>query len=302
MELLWIPIAMGAGLMQAVRTAAQKALNAHLSTWMTTYVRSVYGLPVMLVYLWIVLQFEGRGLPPISAEYLFHCAMTALSQVVATYLLIVLFQMSNFAVGTMLTKTDIMQAAIIGTVLFSETISLTGWLAITLSVVGVILMSAGRAAGILGGGLLAAVFSRATATGLASAFLFCLSYLFLREASLTLHDGTTFYRGAWSVVVVTSMQVVCLGLWLAWKQRAEFAKLPGLFRPSVFIGVTSALGSIGWFTSMAMQNASYVKAVGQTEVIFTLLIATLYFKERIKPVEYIGIATIVASILLFVLY
>ena len=302
MELLWIPIAMGAGLMQAVRTAAQKALNARLGTWMVTYVRSLYGLPVMLLYLWIVLHFEGLGMPAMPAEYLFHCAMTALTQVIATYLLILLFQMSNFAVGTMLTKTDIMQAAIIGTVLFSETISLTGWIAITLSVVGVILMSAGRAAGILGGGLLAAVFSRATATGLASAFLFCLSYLFLREASLTMEEGSTFYRGAWSVVVVTSMQVVCLGLWLAWKQRPEFTKLPGLFRPSVFIGVTSALGSIGWFTSMAMQNASYVKAVGQTEVIFTLLIATLYFKERIKPVEYVGIATIVASILLFVLY
>ena len=302
MELLWIPIAMVAGLMQAVRTAAQKALNAHLSTWMTTYTRSIYGLPVMLIYLWIVTQFEGLGMPALGTEYLFHCAMTALTQVIATYLLIQLFQMSNFAVGTMLTKTDIMQAAIIGSILFSETISVLGWIAILLSVIGVILMSAGRAKGVLGGGLVAAVFSRATLTGLASAFLFCLSYLFLREASLTLETGSTIYRGAWSVVFVTSMQVVVLGGWLLMKERAEFAKLPGLVKPSIFIGITSAVGSIGWFTSMAMQNASYVKAVGQTEVVFTLLIATLYFKERIKPIELVGIATIVASVLLFVLY
>ena len=302
MEWLWIPIAMGAGLMQAVRTAAQKALNAHLGTWMVTYVRSLYGLPVMLVYLGVVLWVEGSGMPKMPAEYLFHCAMTALTQVIATYLLIQLFTMSNFAVGTMLTKTDIMQAAILGTVLFSETLSAIGWLAISLSVLGVILMSTGRGTGFPGGGLIAAVFSRATLTGLASAFLFCLSYLFLREAALTLNDGSSFYRGAWSVVVVTTMQVVCLGLWLAWRQRPEFAKLPGLFRPSVFIGITSALGSIGWFTAMAMQNASYVKAVGQTEVIFTLLISTLYFHETIKPREYLGIATIVVSILLFVLY
>ncbi|MEL7154749.1 MAG: EamA family transporter [Pseudomonadota bacterium] len=234
MEILWIPIAMGAGLMQAVRTAAQKALNAHLGTWMVTYVRSLYGLPVMLIYLGLVLYFEGRGLPDFSAEYLFHCAMTALTQVIATYLLIQLFTMSNFAVGTMLTKTDIMQAAIIGTVLFSETISALGWVAITLSVLGVILMSAGRAKGLLGRGLMAAVFSKATMIGLASAFLFCLSYLFLREAALTLPEGSTFYRGAWSVVMVTSMQVVCLGLWLVWKKNPEFVKLPGLFRPSAF--------------------------------------------------------------------
>ena len=301
MELIWIPIAMAAGLMQALRTAGQKALNAHLGTWMTTYVRSVYGLPVMLGYLWIVTEIEGRGMPAISAEYLFHCAMTALSQVVATYLLIVLFQMSNFAVGTMLTKTDIMQAAIIGTLLFSETISPTGWLAIMLTVIGVILMSAGRVQGRLRGGLLGAVFSRATMIGLASAFLFCLSYLFLREASLTLQEGSTFHRGAWSVVIVTTMQVVGLGIWLLIYQRPEFARLPGLVKPSIFIGITSALGSIGWFTAMAMENASYVKAVGQTEVIFTLLISTLYFRERIRPIEYAGIGVIVLAILLFVL-
>ena len=147
MEWLWIPIAMGAGLMQAVRTAAQKALNAHLGTWMVTYVRSLYGLPVMLVYLGVVLWVEGSGMPKMPAEYLFHCAMTALTQVIVTSLLIQLFTMSNFAVGTMLTKTDIMQAAILGTVLFSETLSAIGWLAISLSVLGVILMSTGRGTG-----------------------------------------------------------------------------------------------------------------------------------------------------------
>ena len=74
MELLWVPISMLAALMQAVRTAAQKALNARLSTWMTTYVRSVFGLPFMLVYLWVMVRAEGIGAPAFDAEYLGHCA------------------------------------------------------------------------------------------------------------------------------------------------------------------------------------------------------------------------------------
>ncbi|MEO1493431.1 MAG: DMT family transporter [Pseudomonadota bacterium] len=302
MEWLWIPISLGAGLMQAVRTAAQKAINAHLSTWMTTYVRSLFGLPVMAVYLWIVVSFEGLGVPVLHAEYLFHCAMTAITQVVATYLLILLFQRANFAVGTMLTKTDIMQAAIIGSILFSEAISAIGWVAIGLTLVGVILISARQLRGALtgGGGLGRLLGARATLLGLGSGFGFCLSYLFLREASLSMEDGSTVYRGAWSVVVVTTMQVVTLGLWLLARERAEFAKLPGLIRPCLFIGLTSALGSIGWFTAMAMQNASYVKAVGQVEVVFTILISTLYFRERITTAEYAGIATIVAAVLLFI--
>ncbi|MGD1923072.1 MAG: EamA family transporter [Paracoccaceae bacterium] len=300
MELIWIPIAMMAGLMQAVRTAAQKSLNAHLSTWMTTYVRSLFGLPFMVIYLWIVIQTEGLGVPHFPAIYFVHCALTATTQVVATYLLIVLFRLSNFAVGTMLTKTDIMQAALVGSVLFSEVISVTGWIAIALTLVGVFLMSAAQARQALTGSILKAVFSKATLIGLATGFLFCLSYLFLREASLVLEQGSTIWRGAWSVVVVTSMQVFALGIWLAMSEPQEFRKLAGAMRPCLFIGITSALGSIGWFTAMAMQNASYVKAAGQTEVIFTVLLSTLYFRERISVREYVGIATIVAAILLFV--
>ena len=68
MELLWIPIAMSAGLFQAVRTAGQKALNAHLSTWMVTYVRSLVGLPFMLIYLWAVIGWEGRVWPDITPK------------------------------------------------------------------------------------------------------------------------------------------------------------------------------------------------------------------------------------------
>jgi drug/metabolite transporter (DMT)-like permease len=102
------------------------------------------------------------------------------------------------------------------------------------------------------------------------------------------------------MVTVTTMQCVLLGLWLVLREPGEFAKLGGVMRPCLFIGITSALGSIGWFTAMAMQNASYVKAVGQVEVIFTILISTLYFRERITLAEYAGIATIVAAVLLFI--
>lgn len=302
MELVWIPISMVAGLMQALRTAAQKALNRQLSAWMTTYVRSIFGLPFMLIYLVVVTRIEGLGAPRIHSEYLFHCASAATAQVMGTYLLILLFQRANFAVGTMLTKTDVMQAAIIGSILFSETISPLGWIAILLTVLGVLMISGGQLGPALArrslGQWLAAP---STLLGLGSGFCFCLSYLFLREASLVLEEGSTIWRGAWSVVMVTSMQCVGVGLWLVLTERGEFAKLTRLMRPAFFIGITSAIGSVGWFTAMAMQNASYVKAVGQVEVVFTVLISTLYFRERITPTEYAGIATIVVAVILFVL-
>ena len=68
-----------------------------------------------------------------------------------------------------------------------------------------------------------------------------------------------------------------------------------------FVGVTSAVGSICWFTAMTIQNASYVKAVGQIETAFTLAISYLYFNERLNGSELLGIMVIVAGVLLFLL-
>lgn len=289
---------MTAGLCQAVRTAAQKALNAHLSTWMTTYLRSLVGLPFMVVYLAAIIWWEGRFTPPISGAFVGYAIGTAVAQVLGTYLLIRLFTMSNFAVGTMLTKTDVMMAALIGTVFFSEAVTGTGWIAISLTVLGVALLSV-RRSGRLGG----TITLGPILVGLAAALMLCLSYLCLREASLVLGQGSLVWRAAWTMTVVTTIQTIGLGAWMLTRpcERAQFAALPRLAGPVLFVGFTSALGSIGWFTAMALENASYVKAVGQVEVIFTVLISTFYFRESIRPVEYAGIATIVVAVLLFVL-
>ena len=59
------------------------------------------------------------------------------------------------------------------------------------------------------------------------------------------------------------------------------------------------IGSICWFTAFALQNASYVRAVGQIEVVFTLLVSGLYYRERISASEYAGITLTVLGVLMF---
>jgi len=213
--------------------------------------------------------------------------------------------MRSFAVGTMLSKTDVMQAAVIGSLFFSEAITGIGWVAIVLTVAGVIAFSVGRVGlGGLGAGEITAaeaLVAKPTIIGLATGFFFCLSYLFLREASLTLGQGGFLYRAAWTVAAVGVMQVAVVGAGLLATEPGSFRALPRLFGPCLFIGLTSAAGSVGWFTAMTLENASYVKAVGQVEVIFTLTISSLYFRESINRLEILGIAVIVAGVLLFLL-
>lgn len=304
MELIWIPISVLGALMQAVRTAAQKSLNERLSIMVTTYVRSIFGMPFLLVYLWAVKAGTAEPWPAFNAAFILNSIGASISQVAATVFLIQLFSLRNFVVGTTLTKTDVMMTALIGVPLFSEVITGSGWVAIALTVAGVIMITIARVgprrffiSDHTGGfpGL------RSTVVGLASGLGFCLSYLFLREASLSLESGGFLMRAACTVIAVTGFQVVVLGVWLMVREpKGLLAMLPD-WRMCSFIGFTSALGSICWFTAMTIENASYVKAVGQVETIFTLAISHLYFREDLNRAEFIGIAVIVAGVLVFLL-
>lgn len=301
---IWIPITVFAALMQAVRTAAQKNLNQNLSTMGTTYVRSLFGMPPLFLFLGCAVAYTGLGLPAYSTAFWLHTSIAALTQVLATALLIYMFQLKNFAIGTMLTKSDVILTAIIGTLLFSEQLTLLGWIALALVFCGVVLMLLGKtgsAAFRNSGETLYSLFAgRPSQIALLCALMFALSYLFLREATRDLGEHHHFlWRAGWTVVVATGLQTIFLGIWLAVKEPAVFPKMWRAKGIASFIGLTSALGSMGWYSAFALQNASYVRAVGQIEAVFTLAISWLYFREKITALELMGIVVTVAGILIF---
>ncbi len=305
MDHLWIVIAIFAAMMQSVRTAAQKQLNQTMSNLGTTYVRSLVGLPLMVVYLLFILAWKGGGAPPFSGPFLELCALGALVQALATMLLIYMFKLRNFAVGTMLTKIDLLMTAIIGSLFFSESLSTQGVVALLLTVSGVLLMSLGKMGitAFRSGKITFAslIFERSTLVALACAFMFTLSYLFYREATLAIKTtpDSFLWAAAWTVTVATTMQVLGFAVMIARKEPGFYKALWDKRAIAVFIGITSAVGSIGWFTAFALQNASYVRAVGQIEIVFTLLISWFYFREKITTLEYAGILTTVCGIFLF---
>lgn len=303
MELIWIPISIGAAMMQAVRTAGQKSLNARLSTMIVTYVRSIFGMPILLAYLWAVQAATDAPLPHFHIFFFIYSFAASVAQVAGTILLIQLFTLRNFAVGSTLIKTDVMMTAVIGSILFSEAISGLGWMALALTLGGVLMLTVSRTGmrGFIVPSDATVPGIRSTMMGLAAALAFTFSYLFLREAALSLEAGDSFMRAACTAISVTGIQVVFLGLWLLWRDPRGLASMFPEWRLCCFIGLTSALGSIGWFTAMTIENASYVRAVGQVEAIFTLLISHFYFREDMNAAELLGIGVIVAGVLLFLL-
>ena len=72
-------------------------------------------------------------------------------------------------------------------------------------------------------------------------------------------------------------------------------------RVAVLIGLASMGGSLCWFTAFTLQNAALVFAVGQIEVIFSILVSVAVFRERMTRREGLGVGLLSVSILGLVL-
>ena len=280
--------------MQTVRTAGQKRLSEDVSNLMATLTRFLFGLPFALAYLGALMTVYGWVPPPIDAEFLTFTFIAAVSQIVGTVLLIRMFSFRNFTVGTAYARTEAFLTAVLGALFFSEVVSLPGWAAISTSIVGVVLITVAQGNKVEGG-LLGQLFTPIAGMGVASGLGFALAALSLRRASLSLGDPNYLATAALTLVTIIAIETVLLGVIVAVRDREQFTAMRGKLKIGTFIGATSMLGSVGWFTAMTLEQASYVRAFGQVEFVFAMLVSTQLFRERYTRKELVGIALIAAS-------
>jgi drug/metabolite transporter (DMT)-like permease len=89
-----------------------------------------------------------------------------------------------------------------------------------------------------------------------------------------------------------------MAVWMALRDPGEFGRVARAWKSSTIVGLASVLGSMCWFTAMALQPVAYVRALGQIELIFTFATSIFIFKERINVMEIAGCLLIVSGILL----
>ena len=89
--------------------------------------------------------------------------------------------------------------------------------------------------------------------------------------------------------------------YLAWREPGQLGAVLGQWRPSAWVGLTGVTASACWFTAMTIQNAAYVRAVGQIELIFTFLVSVVFFREKVSRTEIIGVILLSGAIVLLVL-
>ena len=291
----WVYLTFMASAAQAVRTGGQKYLTQHMSTLGVTLVRFVYGLPFVAAYFFFLLFAYDKEVPALTPYFLGFCLLASIGQILATMLLIYLFSFRNFAVGTTYARTEAFLTAVVGALFFGEAFNLQGWLAIAISVAGVVVITVVKT-NLDNGRWIARVWNKSAIIGLASGLCFSLASLSIRQASLSFGSDTVLFPASLTLLTMVIMQSTMLGIYIAVKERAQFAVMIREWKVGTFIGATSALGSVGWFTAFTLQQASFVKALGQIEFIFTLAISVLIFRERSSLGELFGMSLVVVGI------
>ena len=215
---IWIPITFLAAFMQAARTAGQKHLTKDFSAVGASYVRFLWGLPFALGYLLFLKTQGGHELPDAGWEFFVFSALTGVSQITATILLVFLFSLRNFAVGNTYARTEALLTAVLGATLFHEAIAGAGWIAIAIGAAGVIMINLARA-GIAGETLISRLFQPAAGVGIAAGLGFAASSLFLRRASLSLGLDDWLYSAALTLAMVLVIQTAIMSAYIVVRAR-----------------------------------------------------------------------------------
>lgn len=297
---LWIPITIGAAFFQNLRSALQKHLKSRLSNSGAAYARFFYALPFALIYVWALHRFANLDLPTPHAKFFLYCTLGGVSQILFTVFLLWMFSFRSFAVGTTFSKLEVIMIAVLGTIVLGDTLNVYAVVAIVISAFGVIVLTIEQTK-ITRSTLLSGLKEKATLIGLACAAWLGASVVFFRGASLSLNHDNIVMAAAYTLGVSLIIQSTLMGVYLILREPGEFSRVVKNWNRGMAVGVVGMLASVGWFTAFTLQNASFVRALGQVELVFTFLSATLIFNEKVSRMEIFGIVLVVAAILLIVL-
>ena len=142
--------------------------------------------------------------------------------------------------------------------------------------------------------------NRSTGLGLMAGLFFAVSGVCYRGASLSLDLDDPLARAGLTLAAVTAMQTFAMVAWLQWREPGQVAAVWSARRLAVWVGLMSMAGSFCWFTAFTLQNAAYVNAVGQVELVMSALVSVLIFREAITRREWLGMLVLLASILLLI--
>ncbi len=302
--MLWVWIAFAAGCVQTARNAFSRSLVGQISPTLNSWSRFAFMLP--LAFPLVAFFVAQSGVPYISLPCFLYGVLGAVGQLFGGIVLIIAFQRSNFAQSIIFHKLELVFAALIGALLFRELPSLIAWLGILVCGLGIVFMNIGRDAGPDGwrrafhldqGSVLAILCGVSLAC---SSFMIKLSVQAFLQGNPSLVYGT-FEGVVMTVFLVTAIEVWMLSMYLLLCHPSEFQHVRRLWPRMLMIGATSLAGSLGWFWAFSLTLVAYVKAVGQIELVLSVLIGVMVWREYEIRRQIPGTVLLIAGMLLVLL-
>ncbi|MGC1563877.1 MAG: DMT family transporter [Bradyrhizobium sp.] len=291
---LWIPFTLTGALGQVARNAMQRQLTGPLGTWGATNIRFLFGFPFALLFFAVMLLASGDPLPWPAPAFWPWLLLGAISQIIATGLMLVAMNESSFVVTTAYLKTEAIQTAIFGFVFLGDHLTGLKVIAILVATAGVII-TALRPAGARG----FADF-RPTMVGLASAAMFALSANGYRGAIIAI-QGVSFVTAAtYTLVLGLFVQTLMLTIYLLARAPGVLKAILNLWKPSLLAGFMGAFASQFWFLAFALTAAANVRTLALVEVLFAQGVAHYSFKQPLTGRELGGTALIVIGVALLI--
>jgi drug/metabolite transporter (DMT)-like permease len=291
---LWIPFTVTAALAQVARNAMQRQLTGPLGTWGATNIRFLFGFPFSVVFFAVVLAVTGDHVTWPTAVFWPWLLLGALSQIIATGLMLLAMNDRSFVVTTAYLKTEAIQAAIFGFVFLGDHLTTLRVIAILIATIGVIITA------LRPGGEKSFTDLKPTVLGLVAAAAFALSAIGFRGAIITV-SGVSFVTAAsYTLVFGLFAQTLVLTIYLMVRAPGVLKAILGLWKPSMFAGFMGAFASQFWFLAFALTAAANVRTLALVEVLFAQGVAYYSFKQPLSARELSGIALIVVGVALLV--
>ena len=138
--------------------------------------------------------------------------------------------------------------------------------------------------------------------GIGSGAALALANIFYFKATILLDGDLLLLDASFTAALAITMQTIILGTYLILRQPEQLMLCLANWRIGIFIGITAAVSTAAWFMAFAMFHLGAVRAIGQIELIISILFSWLFLKEKITLLEVIGISVLGISIILVLLY
>ncbi len=292
----WVLITAIASLSQTLRSVFQKNIIEDVGVLASAYSRFIFALPFVALLAVFFLDIEELLiLNNLSVKTWFFLVTASICQILFTIILIKLFTLRSFAIGVAFSKTEVIQTTLLEIVIIGFILTSHVLLAIIIGFIGMLFMSKQKLIGNVGHSRL---FLQQVILGVSCGIFLGLSSVLFKVALDSVAIAIIYKKVIVLSFLALAIQSVIFGAYIVIAdEKKKLDKLFNIWKKGLPVGFFGCSATFCWFYAFSLVDATLVRAVGQLEIVFSVLMSYIFYKERITGSELIGMSLITISIL-----